>query len=385
LRVAIATTLYSDVVQHTANDLAEAFRGLGHTCVVLRERTAGQITHYQTLTARLLELRPDLVVLLNHTRAEAARFHPRHVPYVTWIQDELPSLKDPALIAALGPLDFSFGFSPSVQRLFQDLGHPNVGLLPFAASSAGIEDDFPGEVRDEVVFPTHLSLPSDPTATPGLLAFLEQRYEDRGGIAVAMSEVGPEVDAALKALGLEVSERDRQEARFAGMMLARAMERIGLADKLLDAEVPLALYGKGWDQLPRFAPHHRGPVAPGAPLRQVLRGHKVVLHVNRGCNVHPRLLEGFAAGGFVVGKHEASDDAPGDTRDQFVLGEELHLYRDDDELLALIARARSDEPWRRSVITAARARIRRSHTYESRATMIIAAVAAGLARHLRVG
>jgi hypothetical protein len=383
LRVAIATTLYSDVVQHAASDLAEAFRHLGHTALLLRERTPGQVTHYQTLTAQLAELRPDFVVLINHTRAEAARFHPRNVPYVTWIQDELPALKAPSLIAGLGPLDFTFGFSPSVAALYRTLGHPNVGLLPFATSRAAFAGEIPNEVRDEVVFPTHLSLPRDPDATPGLLARLEQRFIDNfgdRGVPVAISVVGPEVDEALRALSLEISEADRQEARFAGMMLARAMERIAIADRLLDAGVPLALYGKGWNELPRFAAHHRGPVAPGEPLRQVLRGHKVVLHLNRGCNVHPRVLEGFAAGGFVIGKHEASDDAAGDTCDQFAIGRELMLWHDDDELLELIARARSDEAWRRSVIEAARTRILRDHTYERRAEAIVAGVAAGLER-----
>ena len=176
---------------------------------------------------------------------------------------------------------------------------------------------------------------------------------------------------ALADLGCRLTAEQRSSVLFWSAMFARRLDRLRVADTVVAAGLPLLLHGRGWEKVERFRALARGVVQPGEPLRQVLRENKVVLHINGECNLHPRVLEGFSAGGFVLGRHEESDDLPGETADQLAIGRELVLFRSDEEMVALIRRALVDEEWRRGVIEAAQARIRATHSYASRAQVIL--------------
>ncbi|HEY0714366.1 MAG TPA: glycosyltransferase, partial [Polyangia bacterium] len=384
LRVLIATSLYSDVVQYAAVDLADAFKALGHEVCLVRESQPGEMIHYQSLTARTLEFRPDFAFLLNHLRSEAKAFHPGLLPFVTWIQDELPALKDKAMIAELGPLDFAYGFSVAIRDIYRGLGYPHVGHLPFAISGEGLDEPIPDDCRNEVVFPTHVTKPVEPPYVRGFGDFIEKRFESKRLIAVSMEPLSKLLDEASAKLGFApMNAGDRQQAVFYALMYARRMDRIRIADAFLNNNLPIAVYGKGWDEIPRFAPHHRGMVPGGAPLRKVLREHKVVLH--RGYNMHPRLLEGFAVGAFVLSQYADTDIQPGEICEQFEVGREIYLFKEPAEMVALTQRALTDEAWRRDVITAARARIKANHTYVSRARTVIEDLRTGIAAFLAGG
>ena len=369
LRIVFVTSRYTTVVQYLAADFATALQRLGHAAFVLLEERSGQELGYEYLTGKLLELAPDLVFLTNHTRPELGQVFPPGLPVVTWIQDELPVLADPAHIRALGPLDLVYGYSTTVQRRYQDLGYPWVGHLPFAvlASPPAPPAD---ACRDEVVYATHLEEVGEAPLS-GLGAWLEARLSALPRIPIGTPKIEPLLREGCAALGHPLSDEVAQRLVFWCAMFARRLDRLRVADAVLAAGLPLALHGRGWETVPRFRPHARGVVAPGESLRRLFRESKVVLHINGECNLHPRVLDGFSAGGFVLGRHEDSDDLPGETADQFDLGRELLLFRDDEEMARLIRRALTDEPWRRGVIAAAQARIQRAHTYENRAAIIL--------------
>jgi hypothetical protein len=302
---------------------------------------------------------------------------------VTWIQDELPVLKEPAYIRAMGTLDLTYAFSTAVAEVHRALGYPHVGHLPFAVNPTSLRGQTPDRCRDEVAYVTRLNNLPDPPYAPGFKAWLAGRLARERTIPVSVVDIEPMLAEASAELRTTFAPENRHDLLLSALMVAREQDRIRVADRLLQAGLPLALYGEGWEALPRFRPHLRGVVAPGEPLWQVYRESKVVLHINRGCNIHPRLLEGFAAGGFVLARHDATDDQPGETGDQFVLGRELVLFRSDEEMVATIRRAMSDEPWRRSVIAAARARIESSHTYRNRIQVILDDLRAKLGQYLR--
>jgi hypothetical protein len=372
LRLFFTTSIYTDVLQYMVADLAAGFRALGHECLVLAESRPGERLHPATIAAALLDFRADVMVLLDHTRAESSAHLPTQLPCVTWIQDDLPALRAPENVAQLTRLDLAYTLNTELQGDFQRRGYPFVGHLPFAVNPSG----FPAPAttrRAEIVFATNVSEVPERTDAPAARAALERRL-------LELPEI-PLSDAALAAILREVcaeigfvpaTPEQQRNLDYWAFSIARRLDRLRAADVLLRAGLPLALYGRGWEDIPRFSPHHRGLVAPGAPIRAVYAQAKVVLHINRGCNLHPRLLDGFLAGAFVVARHDPADDLPGETIDQFALGRELCLYRDDAELIALCERALRDEDWRSAVVTAAQLRIQRDHTFERRAAVVLA-------------
>ena len=83
------------------------------------------------------------------------------------------------------------------------------------------------------------------------------------------------------------------------------------ADVATDLGLTLALYGKGWEHHPRFAPFARGPVAYGKPLAQLTRRSRINLQIVPYLCLHQRLLDGLMAGGFFLVRTHPSDLAPG--------------------------------------------------------------------------
>jgi hypothetical protein len=375
LRVFFTTSIYTDVLQYMVADLAAGFRTLGHECLVLAEARAGERLHPATIAARLLEFRADVMVLLDHTRGESSAHLPAQLPCVTWIQDELPALRDPENVAQLTALDLAYTLNTELQVDFRRRGYPFVGHLPFAVDPS----DFPAPAsapaaarRAEIIFATNVGEVPERTDAPAARAALERRLLELPEIPLSDAALATVLRDVCAEIGFVPPTPEQQRnLDYWAFSIARRLDRLHVADVLLRAGLPLALYGRGWEAIPRFAPHHRGVVAPGAPVRAVYAQAKVVLHINRGCNLHPRLLDGFLAGAFVVARHDPADDLPGETIDQFDLGRELCLYRDDADLIALCQRALRDEDWRASVVTAAQRRIRRDHTFTQRAAVVL--------------
>ena len=105
-----------------------------------------------------------------------------------------------------------------------------------------------------------------------------------------------------------------------------------------------------------------------------------MLHVNRGMNMHNRVFEGFASGGFVLARREMNDDHPGGFAQNMAVGREIMLFWTQAELVELVRRAIEDEPWRQGAIAAGRARVLADHTYENRVTLMLSDIRASLTK-----
>ncbi len=69
----------------------------------------------------------------------------------------------------------------------------------------------------------------------------------------------------------------------------------------------LHLYGRGWEAHPRFARYARGVARNGHELRAIYQASRINLQIMPfGC-IHPRLLDGLAAGGFFLLRYCAQD------------------------------------------------------------------------------
>ena len=382
LKIALLTSRYTTVVQHVTRDLAEGFEQLGHQAFVMCEQRPGEAMIAFGTAERLLELEPDFVFIVDHIRPEYAGLLPSGLPVVTWILDELPTLKDPRFISLLGSLDLAYGFNGAVARGFRKLGYPNVDQLPFAVNPARYFAEPPLNSARGIAFTTHIGqFSKDPPAAPGLNALLARRFDAEPMIPLEMFRILPLLESALDELGLAASPEATRHLLYHGLMLARQQDRERVAQRVVAAGLPLTVYGLGWDRMPEFKAMSGGVVPAGPELRQVYRQHRAILHINRGCNIHPRVLETMCSGGLVIARWDPVDEEPGETRDQ--LGEELCLFRNHEQMIALFQRAVHDDAFRNELILRGQARVLAQHTYEARARKVVADLSALLERHLR--
>jgi hypothetical protein len=377
LRVWMWTSIHTTVLQHVARGLAAGFEAEGHEVCMLVEATAMEALGPADVAASLDAFSPDLVVLLDHTRPEYGPLFPEHLPVAAWILDELPTLVDARVLARMTDRDLAFAWSEPLSRMYRERGYPHCEMLPFAVDPQVYFAD-PHAVREPVVaYATHLAFPPDSPHAPGLYRALEERMMTMTEVPSGIEPLRPLLDATLGELGIAVAEEHYADLAYQCLIVSRHVDRVKIADRMLAAGLPLALYGSGWESIPRFVPHHRGLLAPGPALRRMYQTHAVVLHINTRCNLHPRVLETAACAGFVLARSDGDFDyTPGGVDGCLEIGRELCLFSDSDDMIDKARRAMTDEAWREGFAQAGHDRVHADHTYRARAAAILAAVVA---------
>jgi spore maturation protein CgeB len=388
LRLMLATSLFTTVLQYVVRDLDEALRASGVSTRVCMERTNVERMSGTALAREIVGFQPHALLVIDHLRPEWGAAIPRNLPWICWIQDKLAQLLRPATLSKLGPLDLAFAaYSPWVEEL-RAAGMPHVGHLrcAFDARRYGPVEPAP-EPANEVAYIVHLGsagpfFPKQAGFDEAIVALLEER-----GVGYLVPELYERLarDAA-SAAGLRLpAEELACVAAEIPAGIERSWDRRRVLRWLVEAGIPVALYGKGWDRDPEFARLSRGPLEPGAALAHAYRSHKVVLQVNQCLNTHPRVFEALGAGGFVLARRAPSDTAPGELGSCLEDGREIAMFSTREQLVAQVRKAFSDEPWRRAIASAGQRRVRAEQTYQVRARELLAAVRSALERAVAAG
>lgn len=379
LRVWLWSSIHTTVLRHVGAGLMAGFDALGHTPQLQIEHDPRDNYDLPAVADALAAFDADLAIQLDHIRPEYGPLLAPGLPVAAWVLDELPPLSDPALVAKLGALDLTFAWSAPLARAYAERGHPHSAKLLFAVDPATYHarDALPAE--DAIAYATHLTLPFEPRWAPGIYAELERVLQTMPQLPSGLVELAPVIERLLARTGVIVPEPLASTFAYDALLVARHVERTRVADEILAAGLPLRLYGRGWNRIERFAAHAHGEIAAGPDLRAMYQRHKVVLHINTRCNLHPRVLEAAASGGFVLARSDGDFDwADGGVHDALEIGRELCLFDDPADMLAKLRRALVDEPWRREFAQAAHDRVHADHTYVQRARTIIDALHARL-------
>jgi hypothetical protein len=83
-----------------------------------------------------------------------------------------------------------------------------------------------------------------------------------------------------------IAEETVDRAAFVQRLILPAYQQ-GLARWLIGAKVALRLFGRGWDAIEEFAPHHVGEITDRAALCQAIEASAAVVHVWPGNGAHP--------------------------------------------------------------------------------------------------
>jgi hypothetical protein len=341
LKVLLMTSRFTTVLQYTVEHLATGLRALGHDTRILSETAPHHRMGLVSMSKAVAEYQPDLVVVPDHLRKEYDPVFPAGLPFVCWIQDEMPSLANRSSGQSVGGRDFIWLRDPDTYRSAYE--YPARQLL--RATSLTVERSSPA-VRsvpaqelagDDLVYFSHSSRTLEEVQllslrwTKGqnldakllqtLTSALIERYLNGEGVRNVFDfcqEVMPELgghpdttrrwmDGALvrdseptpplilysRALGDARSVLHRQQGlRWASQI----SKELGLR---------LSIYGHGWERLPEFAPHARGP----ADYRQALTAVSQAARINLSLEPWPvvshwRGLDALASGAQLLARQE---------------------------------------------------------------------------------
>jgi hypothetical protein len=381
-RVLFITSRFTTVLQYVVRDLDQAFRSLGCPTATVIEGRDCVWSIAMALRQKVASFRPDLVVQLDHLRAELGTAIPASIPYACWIQDRLPNLFDPRWVGQLGPRDSSFAMWPGIAKDCLAAGYPEVHPLPVAGNAFVYRPpEKPLPPGPEIAFVSNLAVPKPLGPYPGLI--------ERAEAVLRMEGIGyrdPDFYQRLlkrleKDLGLGVSEADRSAVlHLLSFDVERYVQRTEPLRWARAMGLEVAVYGRGWEGSAEFAPIARGVVQPGEALRDLYASARIHLHMNSDTNAHARVFECLLSGGCILAWAHPGDAQAGGLGEMLEIGREIATFRDRADFEKQVRRYLADDAARREVSEAGRARVLARHTTVHRAKEILKKVRERLAK-----
>lgn len=318
LRVMGITSRYTTFLQHSMRDWLDAFSRLGHETHLVIERADHEVMNNVVYTQAVADFRPDLVVIIDHYRAELAAI-PATIPCVMWVQDQLPNICSAKGGAAQADRDYCLGFGRL--QLSRKFGYPADRYMPATVpvnesrfTPAPLTDEERSQYACDVSFVTHASTPADVLVKAEMKKIggdaqrligdvferLRAIYADgnsltqpillRRLIETSLLDTKTSVDAPSLAYLMDFFQQKVNNALFRHQSI----------EWLVEMDVNLRLYGNGWESHPTLARYARGPANNQTQLSAICRASKINLQATPHGAVHQRLFEGLAAGGFFL-------------------------------------------------------------------------------------
>lgn len=391
LRALVPTSRFTTFMQHSAADLMEALQAAGCESDLLVEPDPFSRLSSLAYLRRIVARRPDLVVMINWTRATLSMPLPRELPVVSWMQDAMPRQFDPAA-ASRGELDFLVGnLHPELFRLF-GFGREWTLEFPVVASARKFHDGPVAEelrrrLECEIGYVGHQS-----ETAPAMHERLTREAMRRGerALARAMEALRPRVEqvargatglllarleeacaAALKELtghhadGREVARLVRQYAAPLAERLIRHQTLEWAASIALRRRWRMRIFGRGWDRHPTLAAFACGELAHGEELRAAYQCAAVQLHASAAAMVHQRVMECALSGGLPACRVARWEEpsVPEYDAERLLTGADV-TFTDGTGLERIVERAIEEPGWRAACSASIAARVRVGLTHD---------------------
>lgn len=332
LRVLGITSRFTTYLQYSMRDWAAAFESRGHEFRILIEDNDHDLLPRSKTMEMIDELKPDLVVIIDHLRREYDPVIPKNVPFVCWIQDLLPNLENSDAGGSIGPLDFYISTDPT--RYINEYGYPaSQGLGWTTATDDRTYSHEPMAKEDLKPYRCDISFVSSHSTPPKTFHDERRQWFVRDPAALKL------VDHLFDALSSEFADKPRTAFGAVEYIFEHMKEEKGLrpASTEIDSAVmnsylypiaelmfrqstlewvadycdrtsrKLCIYGNGWDTHARFGRYACGFAQNGPQLRAIYQASTINLQIIGTGAVHQRLLDGLAAGGFFLIRYAPAD------------------------------------------------------------------------------
>ncbi len=321
LRVLGITSRYTTVLRHSMAELQTAVEAAGCQMEVAMEPDDASLEN--PFLEKLSAFAPDLIVQISRMRYENAQL-PRNVPFLCWDQDNLPCMRTAAATESLDDLTFVAGHG--ALQGYAHLGWParQVILCPLAAAT----HRYAPRMMDAELLARHacdFSYVSNAAESPAALckAHLARFAHDAHAatlfgafcerlIHTPAPEGIPWHDDSVRALLLQLAGERGMTVPDAGVQ-EMVMSGVLIADRAFRHETlewvsgfcrarnkKLRLYGAGWESHPTLGIYAAGVAQAGEELQAITQATRINLQIIGTGVLHPRLLDGLAAGGFFM-------------------------------------------------------------------------------------
>lgn len=318
LRVLGLTSRFSTVVKYAMAELEAAVHASGHTMRVLMEDDdhTAEIDFVGTIE----DFKPDLLVMISRMRYENPDL-PAAVPFLCWDQDNLPCMRSPAATASINPLTYVAGHGAVYGQTH--LGWPAENCV-FCHGAAATHRYAPRQLPADTLadLACDFSYVSNAAGTPDALRdqLIRPFPEHPRHILTAMLEAIPAGspdnlpwhELTLRNLQADICQRENLPLSPAAAGEVH-MAATTFSDRFFRHQTlawvsqycrqngrTLRIYGSGWEAHPALAQHAAGMAQQGDHLAAICQATRINLQIIETGILHPRFLDGVAAGGFFL-------------------------------------------------------------------------------------
>jgi hypothetical protein len=321
LRIMGITSRFTTFLQYSMRDWLDAFEALGHETHLLIEPDDVAQFNPLVFSDACASFRPDLIVMIDHYRGEFGGM-PTNIPWVMWVQDQLPNIFCPRAGAAQDRYDYVVGYGRN--QCVYEHGYPSSRFLPVMIGTNERRfqprrlsaEEYERHACD-VSFVSHASTPADvlleeeisrqpspqtKEVFEAIYARLKARYDAGESVTVA-AELEAIIDESLHELSIRVDNPGRLMDIFTTKInnaLFRHQTLEWLAELHESDGVRIHLYGRGWEKHPTLGCFARGVADNESALSAIYQASKINLQVTPWGAAHQRVFDGTAAGGFFL-------------------------------------------------------------------------------------
>lgn len=333
LRVMIPVSRFTTYIQHAARQISDAFERAGCEVHLVCEEHDHTVVPVDRYFSEFEYWQPDLVLKIDHRRAESEHVIPENVPYICWVQDRLPNLFEPDAGASINALEVVMGLG--IEQLVNQCGYPEQqcvpvlnGTDPSVYDATPLTDAALDAFRCDIAYVSNHSQPPSEYALElaarhvsgdvahEYFAWVVQQLAGRfeRGREPSTGALHPSIFRHPN-MSLEDVFPDEDSQRKFRMFVVQSVADRMYRHQALDWVISycecsgrtLKLFGEGWERHPKTRKYACGPVANGHDLRAVYQAASVNLHMSLFGSLHQRVFDGFASGGLVLCRRAMPD------------------------------------------------------------------------------
>ncbi len=394
LRIILMTSKFSTFAQYCTRDVAQGFEALGHQTRTMIEKDS--IDRHSTLNTlrNVASFKPDMLFIIDYLRTYFGSIYHKSIPFVCWVQDQLPNLFNEQAAKAIGKRDIVLAGLGSFEQQLLNLGYPNESLscmrVPTNSKVYGPMNLSRKEREKygcEVSYVSHHSVPPGKAFTDLLAQFSDSRIKE---ILKIMFELVKErfynekdcynqEDYELLLLDVEKQKGNRIENSKAREYILREFsDGIGAAffrqlplEWIAGEGYGLNLYGRDWERHPHLKKYARGVAHNGTELCKIYNCSQINLQLMQLGNLHPRVTDGLASGGFFLTKYHPDDYEEGALGSYLDMDKDIIEFRGKDDLLRKVRFYLDHPEERRLIVERARKKVLERLTYSVSMQLVI--------------
>lgn len=397
LRILLVTCKFSTFVQYCTRDVAQGFEALGHQTRTIVEKDSIDRTSSLDTMRNVASFKPDMIFMIDYLRTYFGSLCHENIPWVCWAQDMLPGIINEQAPKTIGKRDLVFVLSgPNTRRLLE-LGYPRDNLFHLPVP-VNVSVYYPMSLSEkdrekygcEVSYVSHYALSPEKAFTDLLAQFSDSRIKEILRIMYELikerfyNEKDCYTSEDYELLLLEVEEQkgnriENSKARkdilwkfwhSIGSLFFRQLPLEWIAQEGYD----LRIYGRGWETHPRLSKYAQGIANNGQELCKIYNSSQINLQIHHVHNLHPRLTDGLASGGFFLVKYHPVDYEQGELVSYFDIDKDIVRFKGKADLLKKVEFYLNHSEERSSITERARKNVLEKLTYAGSMQFVIDAV-----------